>query len=132
MEIKPGYKDIVNYLRNELEITRDYIHEVVEKSIANAVKQCIEERLTDGRLDREVANAVRQVTTDSKAADWRNPSSKEAFEKAVLAAVGPKVGKFLTDEFNIEFSISPRNKTFHAAAVAAVLNGDASTEVKGK
>src|ERR1700728_4233422 len=122
MEIKPTYKEIVNYLRNELEITRDYIRDVVEKSIANSVKQCIEEKLTDGRLDREIANAVRMVTTDGNRR-WNKESSKEAFAAAVEIETKKQVGKILTKDFNVEFSISPKNKLFHAAAVATVLNG---------
>lgn len=123
MEIKPTYKEIVNYLRNELEITRDYIKEVVELSIANSVKQAINERLTDGRLDREIANAVRIVTTDGNRS-FNKESSKEAFASAVKEETKKQVGKILAGDFNVEFSISPKNKNFHAAAVAQVLNGN--------
>jgi hypothetical protein len=118
MEIKPSYKQIVNYLRNELEITRDYIREVVEKSIANAVKQAIEERLTDGRLDREIANAVRQVTTDTTNS---YTSSRESFEKAVREESRKQIGKILTKEFDIQFSIKPTNEIINARVIAATL-----------
>lgn len=124
MTITPTYKDIVNYLRNELEITRDYIKEVVEKSIANAVKQAIVERLTDGRLDREIANAVRLVVTDSSTNNSSRTSSREQFEKAVENESRKQLGKILLKDFEVEFSIKPKNERLHAHVVAAVLQGN--------
>lgn len=122
MRITPTYKEITNYLRNELGITRDYIKEIVETSIGNRVKQAIEERLTDGRLDREIANAVRIVTTDGNRS-FNKESSKEAFQKAVQEEVKKAVGQLLLKDVEVEFSIKPRSEKHTARVVAAVLSG---------
>jgi len=105
MEIKPGYKDITNYLRNELGIDREYITEVVEKSIANTVKQVIEAKLTDVYLESSVGKAVKTTITD-KSTSYSRASMADKFDEAVLSSVKKSVGKILAENFNIEFKVT--------------------------
>ena len=107
MEIKPTYKEISNYLRNDLEITREYIAEVLEKSIANTVKQLLTQKMENTPIDVLLRDAIQALATDT-ASDWRSASTKEKFEKAVYAQVKKEVGKVLGKEFEIEISIKPK------------------------
>lgn len=108
MEIKPGYVEITNYLRNELGISRDYIAEVLDKSIANTVKQAIEQRLDQGgKFDRMLGQAITAMVTNSHHT-WNSTSPKDQFEKAVLKEVRAAVGKLLEKELQVDFTIAPK------------------------
>lgn len=107
MEIKPGYPEITNYLRNELGITRDYIKEVLDKSIANTVKQAIEQRLDQGgKFERLLGQAITAMVTN-QSHNWNSTSTKDQFEKAVLKEVRTAVGKLLEKEILVDFKIKP-------------------------
>jgi hypothetical protein len=110
MEIKPTYNEIANYLRNELGITRDYIEDVVKKSIANTVKQHIEAHGTEGKIDSVVQRAVHAIITDSTST-WNMQSTKDQFAKAVMAEVRKHTGKLLTEQFEVEFTVKAKGGT---------------------
>ena len=107
MEIKPGYCEMTNYIRNELGITREYIEEVVKKSIANTVKQFIEQHGTEGKINDVVQKAVHAIISDSTST-WNMQSTKKLFSEAVMAEVRKHTGHILTEEFEIEFKVKAR------------------------
>lgn len=110
MEIKPNYADITNYLRNELEITRDYIEKVVERSIANTVKQFLAQKITEGQMDRIINSTVQATITDTTST-WNRQSTKDDFSKAVQAEIRKHTGKILSEGFEIAFVVKPKETT---------------------
>lgn len=80
METKQRYKEITNYLRNELEITRDHIEKVMEKSIAHAVKQAIAQMMEQTPNDRIMRESIHALATDTRRGEMigRNLTFKEA------------------------------------------------------
>ena len=107
MEMKPGYKEFTNYFRNELGITRDYIEQVVEKSIANTVKQAIVEKMENTPIDRLLRETIQALTTDTVHC-WNTQSTKEKFEKAVYAEVKKQVAAIFEHDFGVEVHITPK------------------------
>lgn len=107
MEYKPGYADITNYLRNELEITRDYIEKVVEKSIANTVRQFLVSKTSEKQMDRILHSTVLAIITDTTSS-WNKQSTKEEFSKAVQVEIRKHAGKILSEGFEIAFIVKPK------------------------
>jgi Glu-tRNA(Gln) amidotransferase subunit E-like FAD-binding protein len=108
MEIKPGYTQITNYLRNELEITRDYVEKVLDKSIANTIKQFLTEKVSPDQLDRLMSQTVQQIITDNKST-WNSMSTKTLFDKAIKEEIAKHVGNIISEKFEIKFTVTPRD-----------------------
>lgn len=106
MEIKPQYKDIANYLRNELEITRDYVEQVLEKSISNQIKQYLENTLTEEVFNKAMTEAVKCFVTNTNGGQY---STNERFSKAVIAEVERSLNQILSSKYNISVVVKTKS-----------------------
>lgn len=102
--LRPGYREVTNYLRNELQINREFIELVVDKSINNKVMQYLDKKLNDQFLKPLIEKCVKEVITGSKASSY-GYSPKDDFQKAVIAEVKIAVGKILEKDLSVEFKI---------------------------
>lgn len=105
-----GYREISNYLKNELGINRTYVEEVVARCIKNQVKQFLEHTITEHYLNSFVSSAVRDVVTN-RSSSYNRASSADQFEKAVLEETRSAVGKLLEKDLKVLFSIQPVPET---------------------
>jgi adenine-specific DNA methylase len=101
------YKHVVNYLRNELGINKEFIRECVDKTIKNEVKQALQQQSTDYKIGKTINEAVASLVADGSH-NWNTASTKEAFSKAVLAEVRKAVGVIMSKDFEISFDVKKK------------------------
>jgi hypothetical protein len=104
--VTPVYRDITNYLRNELGINREFVTEILEKSVANTVKQVISERVTEAFIQGNIKQAIKDVITDPSARFPKKVSTQDEFNAVVVKEVRVAVQKLLEKELTVEFKIA--------------------------
>lgn len=67
-----NYKDIKNYIHNELGITKDLINEIVFDTVKKEVQKVFND---ESKIERIIHNYVREITKgDYKSPTWRRVS----------------------------------------------------------
>lgn len=103
-----NYREVKNYLHNELGLDQDKVMELAEKYIEKKLDKMIGDKLDSMEFDRYVFNEISKVINDKETRTYRRIFGKEESTKYVQRVVKETVREEVLDKikFNIDVNIN--------------------------
>lgn len=97
-----SYKQVSNYIANELGINREFVTDVIERRVNQFLKDELEKKLTSYYFETLVLSAVASALKNGVASGSRFSPSKESFESFLKESAKGLLKEFIENKISIE------------------------------
>lgn len=91
------YKEVKNHLHNTLEVSKEYIDEIIKESVQFEISRLIKDGFFQRSIDQSVQNEIRKAYTNG---------FDNTFYNNVRGIIGKEVGKLVAGRLNIDVTIT--------------------------